>query len=53
MTRDWETIDFFSDEAAEVLKRRPIEMARALRSFLLGYAYPGNIRELRNIIYRL
>jgi len=45
--------EFFGDEAAEVLKRRPIEMSRRLRTFLLDYAYPGNIRELRNIIYRL
>jgi DNA-binding NtrC family response regulator len=45
--------EFFGDEAAEVLKRRPIEMTRRLRAFLLNYAYPGNIRELRNIIYRL
>lgn len=45
--------EFFGDEAAEVLKRRPIEMTRRLRAFLLGYAYPGNIRELRNIFYRL
>ena len=45
--------EFFGDEAAEALKRRPIEMSRPLRKFLLDYAYPGNIRELRNIIYRL
>jgi transcriptional regulator with GAF, ATPase, and Fis domain len=45
--------EFFGDEAAEALKRRPIEMTRRLRAFLLDYAYPGNIRELRNIIYRL
>lgn len=45
--------EFFCDEAAEALKRRPIEMSRPLRQFLLDYAYPGNIRELRNIIYRL
>jgi transcriptional regulator with GAF, ATPase, and Fis domain len=45
--------EFFGDEAAETLKRRPIEMSRRLRTFLLNYAYPGNIRELRNIIYRL
>jgi len=45
--------EFFGDEAAEVLKRRPIEMTRRLRAFLLDYAYPGNIRELRNVIYRL
>ncbi len=45
--------EYFGDEAAEALKRRPIEMARRLRAYLLEYAYPGNIRELRNIIYRL
>jgi transcriptional regulator with GAF, ATPase, and Fis domain len=46
-------IEFFGDEAAETLKRRPVEMTRRLRAFLLDYAYPGNIRELRNIVYRL
>jgi transcriptional regulator with GAF, ATPase, and Fis domain len=45
--------EYFGDEAAEMLKRRPIEMTRRLRAFLLDYAYPGNIRELRNIVYRL
>lgn len=46
-------IAFFGDEAAEALKRRPIQMTPRLRDFLLHYAYPGNIRELRNMIYRL
>ncbi|HSW20271.1 MAG TPA: sigma 54-interacting transcriptional regulator [Ramlibacter sp.] len=45
--------EFFGDEAAEALKRRPIEMSQSLRQFLLAYDYPGNIRELRNIIYRI
>ncbi len=45
--------EYFGDEAAEVLKRRPIEMTPRLRAFLLDYAYPGNIRELRNILYRM
>jgi transcriptional regulator with GAF, ATPase, and Fis domain len=44
---------FFGDEAAEALKRRPVEMTGRLRAFLLEYAYPGNIRELRNIVYRI
>jgi transcriptional regulator with GAF, ATPase, and Fis domain len=44
---------FFGDEAAEALKRRPVNMTPRLRDFLLNYAYPGNIRELRNLIYRL
>jgi transcriptional regulator with GAF, ATPase, and Fis domain len=46
-------IEFFGDEAAEAMKRRPIELSPRLRAFLLDYAYPGNIRELRNIIYRI
>lgn len=28
-------------------------LAPRLREFLLRYAYPGNIRELRNIMYRI
>jgi DNA-binding NtrC family response regulator len=46
-------IDYFSDEAAEALKRRPIEMTPRLRATLLEHTYPGNIRELRNLVYRL
>lgn len=46
-------ISFFSDEAAEALKRPPLGMTPRLREFLLNYGYPGNIRELRNLIYRL
>jgi transcriptional regulator with PAS, ATPase and Fis domain len=30
-----------------------VVLAPRLRDFLLRYAYPGNIRELRNIMYRL
>ena len=44
---------FFCDEAAEALKRPPVKMTPRLRDFLLNYSYPGNIRELRNLIYRL
>jgi transcriptional regulator with GAF, ATPase, and Fis domain len=46
-------LEFFGDEAAEALKRRPLHLAPALEAFLLSYAYPGNIRELRNIVYRI
>jgi transcriptional regulator with GAF, ATPase, and Fis domain len=46
-------IAWYGDEAAEALKRRPVAMAPRLRDFLLGYSYPGNIRELRNIMYRI
>jgi len=44
---------YYGDEAAETLKRRPVALTPALRAFLLDYAYPGNIRELRNLMYRL
>ena len=44
---------YYGDEAAEVLKRRPVVLSPRLRSFLLAYSYPGNIRELRNLVYRL
>ncbi|HEY1996575.1 sigma-54 dependent transcriptional regulator [Paraburkholderia sp.] len=44
---------YFGDEAAGVLKRRPVRMTPRLRDFLLRYPYPGNIRELRNLMYRL
>jgi transcriptional regulator with GAF, ATPase, and Fis domain len=46
-------IDYFIDEAAENLKRKPIRLSPRLRTFLLGYSYPGNIRELRNIVFRI
>ena len=45
--------EFFCDEAAERLNRAPIRMSARLLRFLESYEYPGNIRELRNIIYRL
>jgi transcriptional regulator with GAF, ATPase, and Fis domain len=44
---------WYGDEAAEALKRRPVALSPRLRDFLLGYSYPGNIRELRNIMYRI
>jgi transcriptional regulator with GAF, ATPase, and Fis domain len=44
---------YYGDEAAEALKRRPIKMTPRLRDYLLNYGYPGNIRELRNFVYRL
>jgi transcriptional regulator with GAF, ATPase, and Fis domain len=46
-------IGYYCDEAAEALKRRPVKTTARLRDFLLNYAYPGNIRELRNILYRI
>ncbi|WLI88806.1 sigma-54 dependent transcriptional regulator [Massilia sp. R2A-15] len=46
-------ISWYADESAEELKRRPVKMTAKLRDFLLNYSYPGNIRELRNLLYRI
>lgn len=46
-------IDFFAGEAAEKLERTPIRLAPRLRTFLMNHDYPGNIRELRNLIFRI
>ncbi|QGZ64711.1 sigma-54 interaction domain-containing protein [Paraburkholderia acidisoli] len=46
-------IAYFGDEAAAQLKRRPVKFTPKLRDFILTYAWPGNIRELRNLVYRL
>ena len=46
-------VAYFGDEAAGQLKRRPVKLTPRLRDFLLHYEYPGNIRELRNLMYRL
>ena len=46
-------IAWFGDEAAGTLKRRPVRLTPRLRDFLLNYEYPGNIRELRNVMYRI
>ena len=45
--------DFFLTAAAEELERPRIELDHALQAFLSSYRYPGNIRELKNLIYRL
>ncbi len=45
--------EYFCDEAAERMNRTPVKMTGRLTDFILHYRYPGNIRELRNIIYRL
>ncbi|CAG2130460.1 sigma-54 interaction domain-containing protein [Cupriavidus numazuensis] len=46
-------VAYFSDEAAGMLKRRPVRLTPRLRDFLMHYEYPGNIRELRNLLYRV
>ena len=46
-------IDFFCDAAAERLGRSPLRLSSRLRQFLLDYGFPGNIRELHNLIFRM
>lgn len=46
-------IEYLASEAASRLQRSPVRLSRRLASFLGSYDYPGNIRELRNIIFRM
>ena len=46
-------IEYLSDAAAESLDRNPVKLSRRLKNFLRKYDYPGNVRELRNIIFRI
>ena len=46
-------IEFLANEAAQRLDRGTIRLSRRLTRFLGEYAYPGNIRELRNLIFRM
>lgn len=45
--------DYFLAQAAEELKRQRLELDAEVVRFFSGYGFPGNIRELRNIIFRL
>ena len=46
-------IDFFFNKTERELKKNILEMGEGVREFLLNYDYPGNVRELKNIIERL
>ncbi len=46
-------LQYYSDEAAENLGVPPLQLTPGLERLLLRYRYPGNIRELRNLVYRL
>lgn len=45
--------EYFLNEAARELELPRIQLAGALRAFLESYRFPGNVRELKNLIYRL
>lgn len=46
-------IDFFLDKFKSEMNKDITHMDTAVRKYLLNYSYPGNIRELKNIIERL
>lgn len=43
----------FLEDACEKNGRRPMAMAPEAMAVLAGYDYPGNVRELRNLVERL
>lgn len=46
-------IDFFLRKCETEQKKRINNVDKSVMDFLLSYSYPGNVRELRNIIERL
>ncbi|MDO4545282.1 MAG: sigma-54 dependent transcriptional regulator [Bacillota bacterium] len=46
-------IDYFVDKYSREMKKEQVEMAEDVRALLTNYSYPGNIRELKNVIERL
>lgn len=46
-------IDFFVKKSSMELKKNISDLEDGAREFLLAYDYPGNIREMKNIVERL
>jgi DNA-binding NtrC family response regulator len=46
-------IRFFAEKARNALGIERVEIDREVMDFLLDYRYPGNVRELKNIIERM
>jgi len=46
-------IDFFLKQAQKEMKKKIVKIENGLIDILVIYDYPGNIRELKNIIERL
>jgi DNA-binding NtrC family response regulator len=46
-------IDFFFQQKAKELRQPMPKISKDLRNILVSYSYPGNIRELQNIVERL
>jgi two-component system response regulator AtoC len=45
-------VEFFLSKFAKVYRRPPVKASRALREALVEYPWPGNIRELENMMKR-
>jgi DNA-binding NtrC family response regulator len=45
-------VDYFIEKSCEKLKRLKAKIAEGAINLLLDYSYPGNVRELENIIER-
>lgn len=48
-----ELIRYFTEKAQRTLELESVEFDKGVMDFLLDYSYPGNIRELKNIIERM
>ncbi|MCB0669878.1 MAG: sigma-54-dependent Fis family transcriptional regulator [Saprospiraceae bacterium] len=48
-----EYLDFFFEQKAKELRQPIPKISKELKNILLSYSYPGNIRELQNIVERL
>jgi two-component system, NtrC family, response regulator AlgB len=44
--------EYFIERAAEMHHRAPLKLSEEARGALSGYSWPGNIRELKNLIER-
>ena len=46
-------IQYFFDKYQREMKKRITDVENSVKELLTGYSYPGNVRELKNIIERL
>ena len=42
----------FADKACQFLQRKPVRWSDAALALLVGYAFPGNVRELKGLVER-